>query len=190
MANDSLTAALLKIQEQDLRVVKDARANYGRYATLGTVIDVLRPALNAHGIQVSQFPSMTPTGAPALTTRLAHVDGGSPLEYTTALVIDRDNMQGMGSAITYARRYALVSIFLLDADEDDDGQTLAKVKPPETTALDDAKAELVEALEARGVDFLRDDATEMRKLIRKATGLSAKELNDADKIREWIAANV
>jgi hypothetical protein len=52
---------------------------------------------------------------------VVHVESDQARVYHTPLILDKQTSQGMGSAVTYARRYALVSIFFLDADEDDDG---------------------------------------------------------------------
>jgi hypothetical protein len=191
MAEESLAAALLAVQKRDIRVVKDAKANYGRYATLGNVIDALRPALNEEALVVTQFPShISGAGTPALTTEVVFAPTGESVSYTAALVIDRDNMQGMGSALTYARRYALVGIFLLDADEDDDAQSTVKPVSKEEEDLEDAKAHLVATLEARGMELPDGTPAQVRKAIRDYTGLTAKELNDGAAIRAWLAALV
>lgn len=187
----ALFDALGRIQSMDIRVVKDAKANYGKYATLGTIIDALRGPLSEHGLVLTQAPGMTPApnNAPTCITQITHAESGTYHRTETPLLIDRDNMQGFGAAMTYARRYALVALFFLDADDDDDAQSL--VKPVPVKDIDAAKSELLEVLTDKGLTFA-DDATasEIRKEIRSFTGLTAKELNDASAIRAWIAANV
>jgi len=116
----SLNEAMAAILASDLKLVKDARANYGYYATLGNVLEVLRPALVEHGLTVEQAPDLF-EGTPCLTTMIVHTESGMGRVYHTPLILDKQTSQGMGSAVTYARRYALVSIFFMDADEDDDG---------------------------------------------------------------------
>lgn len=194
MPADNLAQALLNVQRRNIRVTKDARANYGQYATLGTVIDALRDALNEEELVVTQLPTYVPTpdGRPGLLTQVQHAPSGETLSKVTPLVIDRDNMQGMGSALTYARRYSLVALFLIDADDDDDGQILAKSTPvtKEDAALEEAKEALIAALEAQNTYLDDSTANKMRASIRKATGLTAKELDDADAINSWLAANV
>jgi len=108
------------ILASDLKLTKDASANYGNYATLGNVLEVLRPALIANGLVVEQGPDIY-EGMPCLTTYVIHTESDAARIFHTPLILDKQTSQGMGSAVTYARRYALVSIFFLDADEDDDG---------------------------------------------------------------------
>lgn len=120
MASSSLNEAMANILESDVKLTKDASANYGNYATLGNVLEVLRPALVKQGLVVEQAPDLF-DGTPCLTTIVVHVESDQARVYHTPLILDKQTSQGMGSAVTYARRYALVSIFFLDADEDDDG---------------------------------------------------------------------
>jgi hypothetical protein len=129
MATSSLNDAMARIFEADLQLKKDASANYGNYATLGNVLEVLRPALVKNGLTVEQAPDIF-EGTPCLTTLILHSESDQARVYHTPLILDKQTSQGMGSAVTYARRYALVSIFFMDADEDDDGaagETSAKV---------------------------------------------------------------
>lgn len=88
------------------------------------------PLLNDTGLLLLQLPSVVgdpgPEPRPALTTRIEHVATGEFIEATTPLMLDRDNSQGLGSAITYTRRYALLSILGLVADQDDDGEKASK----------------------------------------------------------------
>ncbi len=116
----SLNESMAKILESDLQLKKDASANYGNYATLGNVLEVLRPALVKHGLTVEQAPDLYEQ-TPCLTTIVVHTETDQARIYHTPLILDKQTSQGMGSAVTYARRYALVSIFFMDADEDDDG---------------------------------------------------------------------
>lgn len=129
MANASrLDAQMFELQSRNVKLVKDGTAQYGAYATLGNVLEVLRPHLNELGLLVEQAPDLSGPEA-CLTTRVAEVESGDAREYSTPLILDNTTMQKLGSAITYARRYALVSIFLLDADEDDDGNAVEPSKP-------------------------------------------------------------
>lgn len=114
---------LFEIQGLDLQLVKDAEANYGGYATLGAVLDLLRPVLQERGLLLLQ----TVEGV-YLKTMLISTEDGDSLESSMLLVMDKQTSQGLGSAITYARRYSLTTMFNLDA-EDDDG---AEASVPKT----------------------------------------------------------
>lgn len=77
------------------------------------------PLLTTEGIVVIQSPTVF-EGIRALRTILIHAESNTQFEDTMALT-GKEDPQGQGSAITYARRYALMSILGLVADEDDDG---------------------------------------------------------------------
>lgn len=122
-----LAAALFRLQERAIALKKDAAAVYGQYATLGNVMEVLRPHLAEEGILVMQSPAINGPN-PALVTTLYHVESGESQTFTAPLILEKETGQGMGAAITYMRRYMLVSIFFLDADEDDDGNSAEPAK--------------------------------------------------------------
>jgi hypothetical protein len=92
--------------------------SYG-YADLADVIDCYRPALSKYGLSVIQ-PMEVHEGHIVLVTRLMHssgewIDSRFPLQvYQRA--------QEQGSAITYARRYAVTALLGIAAEEDDDGK--------------------------------------------------------------------
>lgn len=88
------------------------------YADLASCIEAARIPLSDNGLSISQMPDQTPEG-PALVTILMH-KSGEYLQATYPLKPIKDDPQGMGSAITYARRYCFASIIGL-ASADDDG---------------------------------------------------------------------
>ena len=98
-----------------------------KYADLGSVMDACLPALNAHGIAVIQ-----PTGEDEIgrfvETRLIHGESGEQLSCRVPLIVGKNDMQGYGSAVTYARRYGLMAMAGIAAD-DDDGNAAAKAAP-------------------------------------------------------------
>ena len=100
-----------------------------RYADLASVMDACLPALNKHGIAVVQ-PYAEIDGQRAVKTILAH-EGGETLESVVPLIIGKQDMQGLGSAMTYARRYGLMGMAGI-APEDDDGNAAAKAAPSGT----------------------------------------------------------
>lgn len=92
-----------------------------RYATLDALIDAARSALSANGISFTQAPEVNADGQIVVTTILMH-SSGQWLETEIPVILGREfNVQQMGSAITYAKRYAFGATVGLTADEDDDG---------------------------------------------------------------------
>lgn len=130
-APKTLAEALLAFQSKALTVSKDARnPHFGnKYISLDKLVPQVLPLLNEQGLVLTQMPSSVFTEGghmPALTTRLTHAPSGEFIESTLPLMLDKNNSQGVGSAITYARRYMLLSFLGLVADEDDDGEKASR----------------------------------------------------------------
>jgi len=88
-----------------------------KYASLGTILSAIADPLQESGLVFSQFP----TDNNGLTTILIHVESGEFMQSTYVMPVAKQNdPQAVGSAITYARRYALGAILALNIDEDDD----------------------------------------------------------------------
>ena len=95
-----------------------------KYADLGTVIDAIKPALIRHGLFFTQRPQPHDHGI-CVETVVGHA-GGEELSLGTLFVpANKQDAQGFGSALTYARRYALVTAFGVPV-EDDDGHAAAR----------------------------------------------------------------
>jgi hypothetical protein len=94
-----------------------------RYLTLDKLIAETRPILQKHGLAIRQWPTMLQRGegeyVPALATELVHVSGEHH-GTTCPLYLTDKTMQGLGAAITYARRYAWQSVLGIAAEEDTD----------------------------------------------------------------------
>lgn len=106
-----------------------------KYVSLEKLMEIVMPILHANDVVLLQLPT-TYDDRPALKTKLLHVPSGDAIEDTMFLMLDKDNPQGQGSAITYARRYALMSTLGLVADEDDDGEKATRKKGNDYTGDD------------------------------------------------------
>jgi hypothetical protein len=106
-----------------------------KFASLAAVRESVIPVLNKHGLAIAQFPKST-DGTAGCVNRLMHVSG-EWLEEECLLPLDKNNAQGAGSAVTYARRYSLQAIAGVVADEDDDANAAsAPVKKKEEPVVD------------------------------------------------------
>tara|TARA_Y100000389_G_C17224432_1_gene394937 strand:+ start:192 stop:677 length:486 start_codon:yes stop_codon:yes gene_type:complete len=94
-----------------------------RYADLSACIDACKKALHNYHFAVLQTNGHDQFGQYVMTS-LIHVSG-EKFQSVVYLVLDRQNMQGLGSAITYARRYGLLGLVGL-APEDDDGHAASQ----------------------------------------------------------------
>jgi hypothetical protein len=126
-----------------------------KYADLTAVIEAIKPALIANDLFFTQHPKPSEGGVTVET--VLHHAGGEHYSLGELFVpANKQDAQGFGSALTYARRYALVTAFGVPV-EDDDGNAAARgtqqgsaVSPPQL--IDDAQwAMLVQLIEAAGV---------------------------------------
>lgn len=93
-----------------------------RYATLSSVWEACREALTKNGLAVAQAILTQHDGRYVLQTMLIH-ESGQFIESFCPLILQKNDMQGLGSAITYARRYALAAIVGVSQDDDDGNAT-------------------------------------------------------------------
>ena len=112
-----LTLALSKVQAQ-LRPAKENSKNpffKSSYADLGSVWDSVRSLLADNELAIIQMP----TDVGGVTTILSHSSG--EFISSTMYIPSKEDAHGVGSAISYARRYALASFVGVITGEDDDG---------------------------------------------------------------------
>jgi len=98
-----------------------------KYADLGSVMDACLPALNESGIAVIQPAGEDETGR-YVETVFIHGESGDKLSCRVPLIVGKNDMQGYGSAVTYARRYGLMAMAGI-APEDDDGHAASQSAP-------------------------------------------------------------
>lgn len=124
-----LAAALNKAQSEMSGAKKGANNPFfkSKYADLKEVINCAKGPLCNNGLSISQFP-VTQDNKAGVVTILMH-SSGEFLEDTLLLTCSKQDPQGMGSAITYARRYAYQSVIGIPS-EDDDGNVASKPAKP------------------------------------------------------------
>lgn len=125
-----LATAMARAQSQIKVAVFDKKANYGFYASYKSVKEACTQALSDNGIAVFQPVNFDGTNY-FLETILVHSSGES-ISSHVKLIVDRNNMQALGSAITYAKRYAYSAIVGVVSDDDDDGNEASKEPDKET----------------------------------------------------------
>lgn len=134
---NELAAALAKAQGAMQTAKKDATNPHFKssYADLAAVWAACRKPLTDHGLSVVQSPRMTFVGNAALVeveTTLLH-QSGQWMADTITVPVSKLDAQGVGSAVTYARRYALAA-FASVAPDDDDGNSAVAGGPVEVPA--------------------------------------------------------
>lgn len=125
----SIATALARAQAKMGKALKSANNPHfkSKYADLASVVDACMPSLNECGIAVIQ-PTTDDDSGRYVETILIHGDSGEMLKCRVPLIVAKNDMQGYGSAVTYARRYGLMSMAGI-APEDDDGNAASKAAP-------------------------------------------------------------
>lgn len=108
-----------------------------KYADIASVIDAIKPVLARHNLAFYQRPQPSEDGV-LVQTILKHVSGEEVDLGTLYVPANKKDAQGFGSALTYARRYALMTAFGVPA-EDDDGNAAAQTYRPTTGETPPAK---------------------------------------------------
>jgi hypothetical protein len=120
-------AKALAMAQADIRSAeKDATNPHfrSRYATLSSVWDACREPLTRNGLSVVQLPQLV-AGQLMLETRLLHTSGEWLSSWWPIQPV-KDDPQGLGAALTYARRYTLAAMVGVAPDDDDDGESAMK----------------------------------------------------------------
>lgn len=147
---DVIDEAIRQVQIEVERAIFDKRNPHhkNQYASLESIITALKGPANIHGMSIIQHPELC-EGSPTLITRIAH-KSGQYMIFKHPLYVPLPDMQKLGAAITYARRYALISIFCIITgdeveiqDDDDDGNLCSEQVQKEIAqrkAKEEAKA--------------------------------------------------
>ena len=116
LAGPGLIKALVDFHDKVQPIIKATDAQYGKFADLATVLSAIRPILKECGLTVTQ---VFDNGE--LVTTVWHTSG-EHLNSTVQLITSggRGNaLHTWGGAVTYQRRYALLSILNLATEDDD-----------------------------------------------------------------------
>lgn len=173
-----IAAALVAFQSDIPKITKDGTADTGKYkydyATLDKLVDELFPKLTAVGLAYTAVPDVREDGVFGLRAKLLH-ESGEEIGGFYPLGNPNNPAQAIGSSISYARRYALLSLTgVAPAGEDDDGAAGSAAQAAAPVAAPPAKA-------ATSASVLRE---EMGALITNSGGLVTGE--DANAIMDEI----
>lgn len=167
--HENLWAALVAARAEYDPLVKDKSVNAGKfsytYADLASLLEAVTPALCKHGVVIYQAPTVLGDGI-VLVSKLVHGDTGESVQDMLPLPGNAD-MQKLGSAISYARRYLLMAQLGVAA-EDDDGKA--------ASSADNGKA-------AQRTTQTRQTQQRPQKQTTEATGQPTDE--DCDKFMIW-----
>ena len=129
MKETNLIESLVKAQSEMTHAAFDQTNPHfkSKFASLKSVIDAIKPALNNNGIFFMQVSHPLDNGV-GIETIFCKAD--EKLSTGVVMVpVDKANAQGLGSALTYAKRYSLAMACGIAADVDDDGNGAAAAPP-------------------------------------------------------------
>ena len=182
-----LAGALCKAQGGMMGAKKDSENPFfkSKYADLASVWDVCRKPLSENGLSVVQTTSMPSLDRVALETTLLHISG-QWIQSTYPVKPVKDDPQGLGAALTYARRYGLMAMIGI-APEDDDGETAAgrgqkekkmeaQVKPQEKKGPAMVTEAQIKKIHVDAKKSGLDEATYYALLLKRFGVKSSKEL--------------
>lgn len=181
---NSMIPSLIAAQQQFGKLIKKNTAkvptknggNYSyTYADLGSVLDLIMPVLHDNGLTITQSTDIL-EGQAVLITTLHHISGETLSGRYPLVTADRNDPQKLGSSVTYARRYAIIALLGIAA-EDDDGQAARTPAP-------DIREELASALRNAGLNT-KDKVAEA---VKERFGPSVAGVKDLSKnqIQQWI----
>lgn len=119
-----LSMAMAKFQKDVKQPMKDAANPFfkSHYVPLENVVEAITTAAAPHGLSFTQYPVNGDNGTIGVITMVLH-ESGEFIEYDAIYSVPKkaNDVQQLGSVITYLRRYSLSSIFGITSDNDDDG---------------------------------------------------------------------
>lgn len=177
-----IAVALAKFQgEVDNPINTAVNPFFGsNYAPLDTILSTVRPVLSKHGLSIVQIPGSVENNI-TVTTILFHESGEYLESEPLVLRMDKMTAQGAGSAITYARRYALSAILGVASEDDDDGNAAAYGGATSSADLSEEEIKLETVVELATSKSLMGDMSaiiEDRYSKQDSSLLTTEELDD------------
>lgn len=153
-----LTKAFAKTQQEMKQPLKDAQNPFFKstYVPLENVTESITETATKNGLAFSQEPSFD-DGMVAVTTLVMH-SSGEWIEYAPLKMKPvKNDPQAFGSAITYAKRYALSAIFGITSDKDDDGNEATQPQKPQRQQQATKQAQVKQYISAEKAKQYEDD---------------------------------
>jgi hypothetical protein len=173
---NAISKALVQAQRNIKFAIKDSTNPHfkSRYADLGSVIDAVKPALNEAGIAFLQTASASEAGFISLTTRLIH-ESGEWIEDTANCPLQKNDAQGVGSCMSYLRRYNLSSICGLYQDDDDGEST--RMNPEDY---------IKKINESKTIDELQKNYATIISEVRNNKAVAQAVINETSKLKKIL----
>lgn len=189
---NELAAAMAKFQAEVKPAVKGSSNPYfkSKYADLQACWDCCREALVKNGLSVAQGSRENNGEVVTIDTRLMHASG-QWLESSLTMKPAKADPQGVGSAVTYGRRYSLAAILGLVADEDDDGNAATHNEAKKPASVPAGATKVPALISQENINVLKlADPSLVDKAMTKAGVVAIEDFTQeqAVKVIAWINA--
>ena len=175
--------ALAELQDSVSKITKNADNPFfkSKYTDLNAIFEEVKPKIREKGFILIQTVVNN-----SLKTELIHIKTGEKLESYIDLLTIKPDMQQLGSAITYARRYAIMPLLLIECEDDDGNLASGKTKTfDELSTFEDfdnairgCKSEkAVNALWYKWKEKFAKDSDEYKKLAQTSSDMKLKLSN-------------
>ena len=153
------------------------------YIQLDALVKKIDPVCQKCGLGIMMFPTGT-----GLITILFHRESGQYIQSYYELILDKQNPQGVGSALTYAKRQTLQAMFGLSAgpEEDDDGNEASledeqfEAENPVQGKLTSSSAFQISKVALQEINSLED--------LERWKKVQPETVRDNEKVRELVKA--
>jgi len=142
-----------------------------KYADLAEILNTVRPVFSANGIAIVQTPTFE-SGVASVETMLCH-ESGEFISSVCSSPVSKQDAQGIGSAITYLRRYSLAAMCGI-AQEDDDGHQAVAPAPQRKLSNDEREICVKDMKAAPDLNALQE--------VVKGSHALAKSVDDKESI--------
>lgn len=177
-----IAKALAKFQSEvsDPNRTKENAFLKSKYVTLDSLLQAVRPVLANNGLSFLQVP-FTGADVVSVTTMLLHESGEWLESDPFTLPLMKKDPQGVGSVVTYARRYSLSSILGVAWDEDDDAQS-----NNETELTKQILHELTELVEVK--DIPNETVSSYIKTTFNKPSSKLLDLTELKQVKSWLVS--
>lgn len=172
--------ALAELQDSVSKLTKNADNPYfkSKYTDLNAVFEEVKPKIREKGFILIQR-----VDGSLLRTELIHIKTNEKIESSVELLTAKPDMQQLGSAITYARRYSLLALLNIECEDDDGNLASGKTKTFDElstfedfdNAIRNCKSEkAVGALWYKWKEKFSKDSDEYKKLAQTSSDIKLK----------------